>query len=66
MALRHREVFEQFVWSALRRAYDAYYDTMEQELGPEGVAQFTQGNLNQEPLLFKPPPPDAPPVVQRW
>jgi hypothetical protein len=32
MALRHWEAFEQFVWSALRRAYDAYYDAMEQEL----------------------------------
>ena len=64
MALR--EAFKQFVWSALRRAYNAYYDAMEQELGPEGVAQFTWGNLNQEPLMFKPLPPEAPPVVQYW
>jgi len=66
MALRHQEAFKQFVWSALRRAYNAYYDAMEQELEPEGVAQFTQSNVNQEPLMFKPSPPEAPPVVQRW
>jgi hypothetical protein len=65
MALRHREAFEQFVWSALRRAYNAYYDAMEQELGPEGVAQWVQGDVAQEPLLFTPPLPEVTAVVQR-
>jgi hypothetical protein len=63
MALRHRQAFEAFVWSALRRQYDAYYEAMVQELGDEGVSRWVQGNMAQELLLFTPPPPKAPAVV---
>jgi hypothetical protein len=66
MSLRYRERFEAFVWQALRRKYDEYYDAMVQELGDAGVAQWVQGNAAQEPLMFTPPAPNAPAVVQRW
>jgi hypothetical protein len=64
---RHLEAFEAFVWEHLRRKYDAYVEAIEQELGEEGWRQATQGSdVTQEPLMFKPPPPDAPPVIQHW
>jgi hypothetical protein len=65
MPQRHLEAFEPFVWNALALKNDRYTEAMEQQLG-EGCGGFITGDVAHEPLMFKPPPSDAPPVVQRW
>jgi hypothetical protein len=66
MPRRHLEGFEQFVWDTLARKNDAYLEAMTQELGDE-LAKYVQFRVSDaHPHLFPEPPPDAPPVVQRW
>jgi hypothetical protein len=62
---RHLEAFEAFVWGHLRRVNDAYLDAMEAELGEDGCRAYLRAS-DEHPFVFPEPPPDAPPVVQRW
>jgi hypothetical protein len=67
MPRKHVEALERFTWDALRRKYDTYIQAMDDALGEDGWKVFVKGaDAAHEPLLFKTPPPDAPPVVQQW
>jgi hypothetical protein len=64
MPRKHLEAFEAFVWGTLREKNDAYFAAMDAITG--NGPGYPLGDAAHEPLMFKPPPPDAPPVVHQW
>jgi hypothetical protein len=61
---KHLEAFEAFVWKQLGDKTDAYWAAMEAITG--NGPGYPLGDSAHEPLLFKPPPPDSPLIVQQW
>jgi hypothetical protein len=65
MPRQYLEAFEAFVWEALGRKSIAYQDAV-LEVIAGGWPGWDRGDAATEPLICKPPPPDAPPVVHQW